>query len=279
MRGTGSPRIDAHHHLWDLDRRAQPWIDHDVLSRSFRPQEYEVQLAAARFDGSVLVQNLCEEDETAELLMLAAENPRIRGVVGWVDLTGDVDDSVARLRELPGGHRLVGIRHQVQMEDDPDWLCRVAVRRGLERLAANGLPFDAVVRPDQLDSVVRSAQHVPALRWILDHLGNPLDGRGSDAWRTSISALGDLPNVAVKLSGLGNLAGTGWTADMVSPVVEHTIAAFGADRTMFGSDWPVCLITGDFAQVLAAAEQWCGSLEEHERAAVFGGTAERWYAL
>lgn len=273
------PRIDAHHHLWDLDRRAQPWIDDDRLSRTFAPEEHEAQLTAAGFLGSVVVQNLCEEDETADLLEVAAEHPWIRGVVGWLDFTGDVDDRVERLRRLPGGDRLVGIRHQVQFEDDPEWLGRDVVRRGLERLGANGLAFDAVVREDQLASVVAAAQDVSGLRWIVDHLGNPVDGKGNAQWRAAISALGEFPHVAAKLSGLGNLAGPGWTAAELDPVVCHALEEFGPHRMMFGSDWPVCVITGDVDRVLAAAEEWCRSLEDHEKSDIFGGTAARWYAL
>ena len=277
--GETPPRIDAHHHVWDLERRAQPWIREKRLDRTFAPEEHEAQLRRSGFHGAVLVQNLCEEGETVEMLALASARPWIVGVVGWVDLAGDVDGAVSRLRAGEGGDLLVGVRHQVQFEEEADWLGRAEVRRGLERLGAHGLVFDAVVRPEHRGSVVRAAREVEGLDWVLDHLGNPLGGEPDDEWCTAISALGALSNVAAKVSGLGNLAGADWTPASVQAVVRHALAEFGADRLMFGSDWPVCLLTGDFPRVLAAAEHWFGDLPAPARGEVFGGTARRWYAL
>ncbi|MBD3943604.1 amidohydrolase family protein [Microbacterium sp. NEAU-LLC] len=272
-------RIDAHHHVWDLDRNPQPWIREDLLNRTFAVEEYQAQMRRGGFDGSVLIQNLCDEAETVDMLALASANPWIVGVVGWIDLSADVDAAIARLRSCDGGDRLVAVRHQVQFEEDSDWLDRPAIRRGLERVGAHGLAFDAVIRPDQRASAVRAAREISGLNWILDHLGNPHGGRPDDGWEHAIVTLGGLPNVAAKVSGLGNLAGQGWTARSLRGVVRHALAAFGPDRLLFGSDWPVCLLSGDFTLAVTAAEEWFDDLPARAQAEIFGGSASRWYGL
>lgn len=272
-------RVDAHHHLWDLERRAQPWIDDAVLARTYPPDEYEREMRSCGFDGSVVVQNLCEEGETRDLLALASAHPWILGVVGWVDLTGDVGAALTRLRAAPGGERLVGVRHQVQFEEDVDWLTRPDVRRGLAVLGAEGLVFDAVVRPEQLDGVVVAAGEIRGLRWVLDHLGNPAGGVADEEWIAAIDALGGMPHVAAKVSGLGGLVAGGGIDAPVDDVVRHALDSFGAPRLMFGSDWPVCLRTGDLPGTVAAAEHWFGARPDPDRDDIFGRTAIRWYRL
>ncbi|MFD4259110.1 amidohydrolase family protein, partial [Streptomyces sp. NPDC058534] len=146
--------IDAHHHVWDLAARPQPWITGEALAplaRSFSTADLTAQARAAGVAGTVVVQTVCVPEETPELLALAADSDLIAGVVGWTDLTApDVADTIAALRERPGGDRLVGIRHQVQEEPDPRWLLRPDVQRGLTAVAAAGLVYDLVVKPHQL---------------------------------------------------------------------------------------------------------------------------------
>jgi L-fuconolactonase len=269
--------LDAHHHTWDLGRRAQPWVaGHPALQRSFGVGELESEYARAGIVGSVVVQNLCEEGETIDLLELAESSRTIRGVVGWTDLTGQTAAGIRRLRAAIGGVHLVGIRHQVQFETESDWLLRSGAIEGLAALAEAGLAFDAVVRADQLGSVVEVARAVPDVRIIVDHLGNP--ATESVGWQEHMDALAHLPNVAVKLSALTALAralGVG----ALQPLVDTVLQAFGAHRVMFGSDWPVCLLAGDFGDVVDLAATLTASLDEAERAEVFGGTAARWYGL
>ena len=274
-------RIDSHHHLWDLSVRPQPWIGNlAVLDRTYGTVELAEELAAAGVRESVVMQSLCREDETLELLALAESTSFISGVVGWIDITGDVVDAVARLRSVPGGEHLVSIRHQVQFEQDPNWLSRPEAIRGLTALGRAGLAYDAVVRPEQLESVLTAARRVAGLRIVVNHLGNPTLNPGPrPEWQTTITALGSLPNVALKLTGLTNLAGKSWTVDNLRNAVEVSLKHFGTERLMFGSDWPVCLLTADYAAVHSAAMELCAEMSDNERDNIFGLTAARWYAL
>ncbi len=276
-------RIDAHHHVWDLTVRDQPWTAGlPTLRRSFPFSELMPQLQAHEIGATVLVQTVAVAAETAELLELAGAQPLIAGVVGWVDLTaGDVPDQLAELRSRPGGDRLVGIRHGVQDEPDPRWLCRADVRRGLAAVANAGLVYDLLVKPAQLEAAVETVATLPGLRFVLDHAGKPPIATGAlEPWRAHIRALGALGNVTVKLSGLVTEADhTTWTETALRPYTDTLLSVFGARRVMFGSDWPVCLLAADYHRVVRAAAQLTAQLTDDERDWVFGASAERAYGL
>ncbi|MGH3504284.1 MAG: amidohydrolase family protein [Nocardioidaceae bacterium] len=282
---TGRPavqRVDAHHHVWDLAVRDQPWTaDLPPLRRSFDLRELRPQLAAHGIDATVVVQTVTAPEETPELLALTAEAPVV-GVVGWVDLSApDVADRLAELRGMGGGGTLVGIRHQVQEEADPRWLCRPDVRRGLSVLADADLAYDLLIVPHQLPAAVETTRALPGLRFVLDHAGKPAIADGAlEPWRGDIWALAASPNVAVKLSGLVTEADhQAWTTDDLRRYADVLIESFGAHRMMFGSDWPVCLLAAGYSEVVAAAEELVAGLSPAEWARVFGGTAARWYRL
>jgi L-fuconolactonase len=203
-------------------------------------------------------------------------------VVGWVDLSApDVDERLASLREGPGGNYLVGVRHLVQDEADPRWLCRPEVRKGLEAVGRAGLAYDLLVRAYQLPAALETVTALDDVRFVLDHGGKPVIIEGSiTPWRDHIGSLGALPNVSVKLSGLVTEADPdAWTVDQLRPYSEVLMEAFGPSRVMWGSDWPVCLQAGSYEDVLAAAESLTASLSTSEREAVFGTTACTWYSL
>src|SRR4051794_31496296 len=238
-------RVDAHHHLWDLSVRDQPWTEGLLaLRRSFGIDHLRPSLRRHGVDGTVLVQTVTVPDETPELLEIARTSPEVLGVVGWVDLTGpDVGGELRRLRGLPGGERLVGVRHQVQEEKDPWWLTRPDVVAGLRDVAAAGLVYDLLVTRHQLDAAVEVTGELPNLRFVLDHAGKPDIAAGElDPWRDSVRRLAERPNVACKLSGLVTEASPSWTVADLRPFAEHVLACFGPDRVMAGSDWPVCLL-------------------------------------
>jgi L-fuconolactonase len=220
-------RIDAHHHLWDLDVRDQEW--------------------------------------TAELPVLHR--------------TYDVAHRLAALRAEPGGDRLVGIRHLVQAEDDPAWLNRPDVRRGLAAVEAAGLAYDLLVLPHQLRATIDTVRELPGLRFVLDHLAKPPIASGAlEPWDALLAELAALPNVAVKLSGLVTEADPQrWRVDDLRPYAERALERFGAARTMYGSDWPVCLLAGSYAEVFAAVGELTAGLSAAERDDVFGGAAQRSY--
>jgi L-fuconolactonase len=275
-------RFDAHHHVWDLAVRDQPWTSElPTLRRSFVFDELVPSLRAHHVDATVLVQTVTVAEETPEFLLLADETPQIGGVVGWVDLTlPDVTDQLAALREGPGGRFLVGLRHQVQGEPDPDWLCREDVRKGLAAVEAAGLAFDLLVLPTQLPAAVDTVRALPGLSFVLDHAGKPPIASGeTEPWGTRIAELAGLANCAIKLSGLVTEARPDWTTEDLAPYASHVLETFGPDRTMFGSDWPVCLLAATYDEVIRASEHLTSALSADEQADVFGGTAERFYGL
>ncbi|MFJ9537427.1 amidohydrolase family protein [Streptomyces sp. NPDC101225] len=274
--------VDAHHHVWDLSVRDQDWIpEHSPIRRDFTLADLEPGARAAGVDRTVLVQTVTVPAETPEFLALAASHDLIAGVVGWTDLTRpDVADELARLRELPGGRHLKGIRHQVQAEPDPDWLLRPDVRRGLAAVAAAGLVYDLIVLPRHLPACTEAAASLPELTFVLDHLGKPPLATGAlEPWSRDLHALAALPNTAAKLSGLLTEASPTWTVTDLRPCADIALEAFGPSRLMFGSDWPVCTERASYGEVLRIARELTDGLSPAERTRLFGTTAARVYDL
>ena len=278
-------RVDAHHHVWDLDVRDQTWITGDALRplrRNFGLDELAPQATAAGVTATVLVQTITVPEETPEFLALAGGHDLVAGVVGWTDLTApDVADALAALRAGPGGEWLAGIRHQVQGEPDPEWLVRPDVLRGLAAVADAGLAYDLLTLPHQLPAAVACAQRLPGLTFVLDHCSKPPIAAGElEPWATRIRALATQPNVSCKLSGLVTETDWAqWSVADLKPYVEVVLDAFGPERVAFGSDWPVCTLAAGYAEVVAAAEELTAGLSSADRDAVFGGTARRVYGL
>lgn len=273
-------RIDAHHHVWDLAVRDQPWTATlPQLRQSFGMDELRPSLAEHSIDATILVQTVAVPEETPELLQLAYVDPNVTGVVGWIELSApDVTDRLAELSALPGN--LVGVRHGVQNEPDPRWLCRSQVRRGIAAVGAAGLSYDLLITPSQLGAAIETVRALPEVRFVLDHAAKPLIARGIlDPWRDQVRHLAALPNVAVKLSGLVTEAAPNWTVDMLCPYTDALLDSFGPQRIMFGSDWPVCLLTGTYGDVVDATAELTAKLLPDEKVDVFGGTATRWYGL
>jgi L-fucono-1,5-lactonase len=280
--------VDAHHHLWDPAARRHAWLDHlPQIRRPFTLADYRAAAAAEGVTASVLVQVLASAGETEDFLALAAGSaeggpPVIAGVVGWADLTReDLGDELDRLRSLPGGGRLVGLRHLAQDEPDPGWLARQDVKRGLRAVGAAGLAFDLLVRPAQLPAALRTAAELGDVRFVLDHGAKPEIAAGRiEPWAGLVGALAALPNVACKLSGLVTEAGTGWSAGDFLPYVDRLLGSFGPGRLMFGSDWPVCTLAAGYREVMAVAAAMLGArLSPGERDAVFGANAVGIYGL
>jgi L-fuconolactonase len=277
-------RIDAHHHLWDTATRDYPWMDGpwaDPLRGAFGLAEFDRAGADHDVAASVVVQAAMEVDETRDLLTLAADAPRIAGVVGWVDLTGhDVGDRLSALRASSGGGKLVGIRHQVEDEPDPRWLLRAEVHRGLGAVGAAGLAYDLLVKPPQLAAAIEAVRRRPEVGFVLDHLGKPPIGHDLDDWSASLATLADQPNVVAKLSGLVTEADwRGWTVDQLRPCIDHALAVFGPARLMFGSDWPVCTLAATYDEVVAVVDEALAALSAAEREAVLMRTAIETYGL
>jgi L-fuconolactonase len=283
---TGRGWVDAHHHLWDVAEHDYPWMDGpwaDPLRRAFTPEDLGAVAVPAGVSATVVVQALEDEAETVDLLAAAAESPLIAGVVGWVDLTAaDVASRLAALRSSPGGEWLVGVRHQVQDEADPEWLLRPDVLQGLAAVGAAGLVYDLLVKPPQLPAAVTVAQRLPQVPFVLDHLAKPdIAAAAWEPWASGVAMLAEAgPHVSAKLSGLVTEADwENWTVDQLRPYVDHAVECFGPERLMLGSDWPVCLLAADYGTVVGTAETLLCWLGGPERAAVFGGNARRVYGL
>jgi L-fuconolactonase len=285
---TGSllnvPVIDAHHHFWDPSRREYPWMTpaYEPLRRAFGPADLLPELEMEEMTGSVLVQTLPSAEETRELLAESQDAAFVRGVIGWVDLTAaDVAAEVESLRSGPGGESLVGVRHRVHDEPDPDWLCRDDVRRGLAAIEASGLVFDLQVRTRELPSAFDTCLALQELRFVLDHLAGPPIASGDlSAWGRALLPLAELPNVSAKISGLVTAADwLTWSIDDLRHPVELAVDAFGPARLMLASDWPTCLLAGSYSDAIDPVRYLVAELPTYQQYEIRGGTATRVYRL
>jgi L-fuconolactonase len=282
MTGTQarSTRVDAHHHIWDLASGRYDWPTEaeGPIFRSFGPADLAPELHEVGIDRTVLVQTTDSTEDTDSMLEAAANHPFIGGVVGWVPLR-ERAHLEAELDRLQG--RLRGVRHLIHREADLAWMLRPDVGVGLRRLEQLGLPFDVVaVFPDHLSLVPEVARRHPDLVLVIDHLAKPpYRADGWDAWCEQIRAAAAAPTVRAKVSGLDTAAGPGWTVEELKPAFDVALEAFGPDRLLFGSDWPVCRLVSSYGEVVRATEQLIGGLSSREQVRIMGGTATEVYGL
>ena len=276
-----SARIDSHQHFWRYDPREYDWIDERMgaLKRDFLPADLSPLLAEAGFAACVAVQARPSLDETAWLLDLAARNPFVAGVVGWVDLCSP--EAPAELERFGNHPRLVGVRHIVQGEPDDRFLLRPDFGRGIALLEEFGLAYDVLIYPRHLPVAVEFVRRFPRQRFVLDHLAKPEIARGEiRAWSRGIRDLAAAPNVFAKLSGLVTEADwKRWTPDETRPYLDVAFECFGPARLMIGSDWPVCTLAADYARTMALVTRYLEGRPEAERDAVLGGNAQAFWNL
>ena len=275
--------VDAHHHFWDPARASYPWMTEALapIRRRFGPADMAPLLAANGVDRTVLVQTISSLDETREFLATAAQHDFIAGVVGWADLTADVAKQLASLQKGPGGSKLVGIRHQVHDEADPDWLGKKEVRRGIAAVGKAGLAYDILVKTRELPAALAMVKAIPDMRFVIDHIAKPPIATGAiDEWSEHLAPFDALPNVFIKLSGMVTEADWHrWTVRDIAPYVRSVLGWFGPERCVFGSDWPVCLVAASYAHVIDACGQAIGDLAADDRERIFGGNAVELYRL
>lgn len=276
-------RIDAHHHLWDPKLRDYPFLAGDDLTpirRRYAVDDLRRVAASLHVGRTVLVQTVPDEAETREFLSAAAASAGlIAGVVGWVDLTAsDGTDRVDALRESPGGDLLVGIRHQIQDEPDPDWALRPDVPRGIRAVGAAGLAFDLLVQEPQWPTALEMTAARPDTPIVLDHAGKPPNASGDlEGWSRWIRTLADRDNVWVKLSGLvTEAAWNHWRSEDLEPVIDTVLEVYGPQRVMVGSDWPVAELAGP---VLRSWQAITELVRQRAGEDALGVTAERFYSL
>ena len=270
--------VDAHLHVWDLEQGDYAWLGPDLgtLYRSFLPSQAADELATAGVTSAILVQAEDSVRETRYLLGVAEQHAWVHGVVGWVQL----DDPERAERELDelSHPALRGVRHLIHDDPRPDFLDLAPVRRSLAQVAERGLVLDVPnAWPRHLDSVGRLAEAVPDLTVVLDHLAKPPRERADfDEWERSLRQLAQYPQVVAKVSGL-QVPGQPFTAAALRPALDVALDAFGVDRLMFGSDWPMTTDVGGYPVAFAVTQELVGGLSAEEQQAVWGGTATRIY--
>jgi L-fuconolactonase len=273
-------RIDAHQHFWRYDPVRDAWITEEmgVIRRNFLPADLAVLLEASGVDGTVAVQADQSEEETAFLLDLAETHPFILGVVGWLDLRAD--DLRKRLEHFCQWRTFRGLRHIAQVEPD-DFLSRAEVIRGVAALGDFDLTYDILVYPRQLPAALELVRALPEQPFVVDHIAKPsIAEQVLEPWASRMRELSAHPNVWCKVSGMVTEAKWDtWKPDNFRPYLDLVFDAFGPERLMFGSDWPVCLLAGGYRQVLDLVQDYCRHLSAEEEAAVFGSNAIAFYGL
>lgn len=275
--------IDSHQHFW---KKSLPfdyqWLEtpeHKAINRDFLPADLAKNISQVGVDRTVFVQTQHRVEENRWALQLADENPFIIGVVGWVDLASpQCEEQLLEFKDHP---KFVGIRHVTQDEPDDDFIMRDDVRRGLKVLEKHAVPFDLLFFVKHLKHAAPLAKEFPNLPFVIDHLAKPrIREHVTEDWINNFKAASKLPNVYCKLSGMVTEADwEKWTPADLKPYVETALEAFGPDRCMYGSDWPVCELAASYQQVFHALKETLGPLSETENAAIFGGTAARFYQL
>lgn len=276
-----SIRIDSHQHFWRYEAREYPWIDHDkdALKRDYMPADLAPLLAANDIDGVVAVQARQNTRETEFLLELADAEDFIRGVVGWVDLRAD--DVAAQLERVAPHPRMVGVRHIVHDEVDDRFMLGGGFLDGLAQLKQHNLTYDLLLYPKHLRVAIDVVKRFPDQPFVLDHIAKPFIKDGIlEPWASEIRELATYENVWCKVSGMVTEAAWGaWTRDDYAPYLDVVFDCFGIDRLMFGSDWPVCTLSGSYAEVVGIVRNYIDGLSEEEKDKVMGANASAFYSL
>jgi L-fuconolactonase len=274
-------RVDAHQHFWRIARGDYGWltaVDHPKIARDFLPDDLSPLLAAARIEGTVLVQAAPTAAETEFLLELASSTPFVAGVVGWVDF--EAPDAAARIARLCARPKLRGLRPMLQDLPDEEWMLRRELAPALDAMQRGALCFDALVKPRHLPALAEFMERYPGLRVVIDHGAKPnIAGGELELWATYMRHIARSSNACCKLSGLASEAAATWQAQTLKPYVDVLLESFGPARLMWGSDWPVLNEAGSYASWLDAAETLTRLLTSTERDAIFGGTAADFYRL
>jgi L-fuconolactonase len=274
-------KIDSHQHFWRYDSARDAWITDSmaVLKRDFLPEHLAAELTANCIDASIAVQAAQSENETTFLLGLAENDKRIAGVVGWLDL---LSPRVAeRLEYFSHFSKLRGLRHVAQAEPDDRFLVREQFVKGVAQLRAFGLTYDILIYPKQLPAAIDLVSRLPEQRFVVDHLAKPeIKSAKTSPWAQQMKEIAQNKNVFCKISGLATEADWAhWKADDFKPYLDVVFSAFGADRLMFGSDWPVCLLAATYGQVKQLIDKYVEGFSQPDQDKIFGGNAARFYGL
>ncbi len=272
--------IDSHQHFWKYEPVKHSWIDEAMktIRRDFLPEELALLYKENDITGSVVVEADQAETETAFLLNLASQHSFIKGVVGYTDLRAEnAEERLAYFSQFP---LLKGFRHVLQSQD-PSFILQPSFMRGIGLLKQYGFTYDVLVFPKHLEAVKELVRKNPDQPFVLDHIAKPYIKKGEiKAWAKDISELAEFPNLFCKISGMVTEADyTQWKPEDLTPYLDQVVNAFGTQRIMYGSDWPVCLVAARYAQVLSIVKNYFSSFTPDEQAAFFAGNATRFYHL
>jgi len=281
MPGNNIITIDAHQHFWKYDKVRDSWIDENmkVIQRDFLPADLQPILAHNHIAGSVVVQSSQSNKENIFQLNNANKNDFIKGVVGWVHLMADgVEEQLAALSRHK---KLKGFRHVLQGEPQRNMMLLPAFKNGISHLAKYGFTFDLLILPDQLPYALQLVREFPYQPFVIDHLAKPPIKNGEiSTWKKAMEPFSSCTNVCCKISGMVTEADWNhWRWADLKPYIDVVVQVFGTDRIMFGSDWPVCLLAAPFDELIGGVRQYFQSFSAHEKAAVFGINAQRFYRL
>ena len=273
-------KIDSHQHFWNYHPDRQEWIGPEMgrLKRDFLPEDLYPVLQASQIDGCIAVQAEEHLRETAFLLNLCDAHPWILGVVGWVEVAQDNLDE--QLDSWSQTSKLLGFREILQSKE-PEYLLRKEFVRGIQKLGSRGYTYDILTYPQQLPAALSLVDKCPNQRFVIDHLSKP-DIKNGDwkAWKKSLQPFGERDLVHAKVSGLVTEADwKKWNTHELYPYLEIALEIFGPKRLLFGSDWPVCLVAGEYDQVLEVIESFTNQLSTDEKEAILGGTAQEFYSI
>ena len=273
--------IDSHQHFWYYEPEKHAWIDDSmsVIRRDFTPSNLKTTYQENGIDGCVAVQADQTLAETEFLLSLSAKNDFIKGVVGWVDLQDE--QVVGVLDEYALHGKIKGFRHIVQGEADHNFLLRPNFMRGISALEKHQFTYDILVFPHQLGATLEFIKKFPNQKFVIDHIAKPYIKDGFfDGWATMMKEIGKHENVSCKLSGMITEADfKTWTPSQIEPYMQLVLNAFGSERILFGSDWPVCLVAGNYKQVKDLTTDFIAGLSTSEQADIMGRNAIKFYNL
>lgn len=273
--------IDSHQHFWIYETEKHAWIDDDmkVIRKNFLPEDLKIVYQENNVDGCVAVQADQTLAETDFLLDLASKNDFIKGIVGWVDLRASNIETV--LEQYSKSEKLKGFRHVVQGEADHNFMLRPDFLNGIAALEKYNFTYDILIFPHQLGAALELVRRFPNQKFVIDHIAKPYIKDGFyDGWASLMKAISEYPNVYCKLSGMTTEADyNNWTSEQIEPYMQLVLEAFETDRILFGSDWPVCLVAGNYTKTKELVTNFIAKLSSEEQAAIMGGNAIEFYNL